>query len=84
MDTVAHASATALARSLERDAGTVEDLLDDLVDAGLLERTDVAGQYGLPPLVRQFAHAQADPTAHEPVPGTARCRSHALTGDARG
>ncbi|CAM5728159.1 NB-ARC domain-containing protein [Streptomyces hirsutus] len=84
VDTVAHASATALARSLERDAGTVEDLLDDLVDAGLLERTDVAGQYGLPPLVRQFAHAQADPTAHEPVPGTARCRSHALTGDARG
>ncbi|MFE9924887.1 NB-ARC domain-containing protein [Streptomyces sp. NPDC005774] len=84
VDTVAHESVTALARSLERDAGTVEDLLEDLVDAGLLERTDVTGQYGLPPLVRQFARAQADPTAHEPVPGTARCRSHVLTGDARG
>ncbi|MGY0067828.1 NB-ARC domain-containing protein [Streptomyces sp. QTS137] len=84
VDTMAHASVTALARSLERDADTVEDLLDELVDAGLLERTDVAGRYGLPPLVSQFARAQADPTVHEPVPGTARCRSHALTGDTRG
>ncbi|MFE9626681.1 NB-ARC domain-containing protein [Streptomyces sp. NPDC006527] len=70
VDTVAHESVTALARLLERAAEPVEDLLDTLVDAGLLERTDVAGQYGLPPLVRQFARAQPVPTAHDtdPVP----------------
>ncbi|GKQ38540.1 XRE family transcriptional regulator [Streptomyces sp. A012304] len=72
VDTVAHACVTSLARSLERAAEPVEDLLETLVDSGLLARTDVAGQYGLPPLVRQFARAQADPTVGEPQPPVSR------------
>ncbi|MCW7944234.1 transcriptional regulator [Streptomyces hygroscopicus] len=72
VNTVAHRSATALARSLERPAEPVEDLLETLVDSGLLERTDVPGQYGLPPLVRQFALSRADPTASGPD-----CAQHA-------
>ncbi|MFF7979984.1 NB-ARC domain-containing protein [Streptomyces sp. NPDC007901] len=50
----------------------VEDLLEAVVDSGLLERTDVPGQYGLPPLVRQFARARPVPAADARDPGRHR------------
>ncbi|MFH8976405.1 NB-ARC domain-containing protein [Streptomyces sp. NPDC017890] len=76
-------TATALARVLDHPAEPVEDLLERLVDAGLLERTDVPGQYGMPRLVRQYVLSRpipADPTTDlwtdltEPVSAPARSR----------
>ncbi|MFF4015232.1 NB-ARC domain-containing protein [Streptomyces sp. NPDC001843] len=76
VDGVTRTSAAALAPLPEPSAESVEepveepveDLLETVVDSGLLERTDVPGQYGLPPLVRQFALAQPAPTAAGPDP----------------
>ncbi|MEV5841258.1 NB-ARC domain-containing protein [Streptomyces sp. NPDC051985] len=53
-------------------AELVEDLLEAVVDSGLLERTDVPGQYGLPPLVGQFARARPVPATDAPDPGRHR------------
>ncbi|MFG2963217.1 NB-ARC domain-containing protein [Streptomyces sp. NPDC048288] len=50
----------------------VEDVLEAVVDSGLLERTDVPGQYGLPPLVGQFARARPVPATDAPDPGRHR------------
>ncbi|MFD6888481.1 NB-ARC domain-containing protein [Streptomyces sp. NPDC059957] len=61
VDTFAREVVDVLAESVERPAGPVEDLLEELADAGLLERSDLAGQYGLPPLIREFALTQSDP-----------------------
>ncbi|MGC9537121.1 NB-ARC domain-containing protein [Streptomyces sp. UG1] len=72
VDTVAYESVTALARSLEPVAEPVEDLLESLVDSGVLERTDVPGQYGLPPLVREFVLSQSDPMASASLTEPAR------------
>ncbi|MFJ3775430.1 NB-ARC domain-containing protein [Streptomyces sp. NPDC090075] len=50
----------------------VEDLLEAVVDSGLLERTDVPGLYGLPPLVGQFARTRPVPATDAPAPGRHR------------
>ncbi|MGW3462726.1 NB-ARC domain-containing protein, partial [Streptomyces olivaceoviridis] len=78
VDGVIRTPATALAHAPElprEPAETVEDVLETVVDSGLLERTDVPGQYGLPPLVRQFALARAAATADGPEPVWHRPRS---------
>ncbi|MFF8910877.1 NB-ARC domain-containing protein [Streptomyces olivaceoviridis] len=81
VDGVIRTPATALAHAPEppqapqEPVETVEDVLEAVVDSGLLERTDVPGQYGLPPLVRQFALARAAATADGPEPAWHRPRS---------
>ncbi|WP_234317206.1 XRE family transcriptional regulator [Streptomyces sp. NRRL WC-3744] len=86
VDGVTRVSAHALARSPEPSQASeepvehrepvepVEDVLEAVVDSGLLERTDVPGQYGLPPLVRQFALTRAAPAADGPEPAWHRPR----------
>ncbi|MEU3311385.1 ATP-binding protein [Streptomyces sp. NPDC006662] len=63
VDAVVYTCADALVQGVERSAEPVEDLLESLLDVGLLAPSDLPGQYGLPPLVRAFALAQPDPEA---------------------
>ncbi|MGV9318143.1 NB-ARC domain-containing protein [Streptomyces sp. NPDC003660] len=60
VDTVVRVFASALAQDHAAES------MEELHDAGLLERTDVVGQYGLPPLVREFARARAEQAAPDP------------------
>ncbi|MFJ6758298.1 MULTISPECIES: NB-ARC domain-containing protein [unclassified Streptomyces] len=76
VDNVVYESTDALAVLVERSAQPVEDLLERLLDAGLLEHSDLPGQYGLTPMARAFALAQPDPTEEEQVPA-ARSGTHA-------
>ncbi|MCJ1678326.1 NB-ARC domain-containing protein [Streptomyces sp. APSN-46.1] len=69
-DTGVHEVVDSLARSLERPVAPVEELLDELVETGLLERSQLAGQYGMLALVREFALALADPTRPSTSGGT--------------
>lgn len=67
VDGVTRASAiAALEYAPEPSEEPVEDLLEAVVDGGLLERTEIPGQYGLPALVRQFALARPGPAADGP------------------
>ncbi|MEW2137340.1 NB-ARC domain-containing protein [Streptomyces sp. NPDC005409] len=68
VDNVVYESTDALAVLVERSAQPVEDLLERLLDAGLLEHSDLPGQYGMPPLARAFALNQPDPTEGDPAP----------------
>ncbi|MET8773291.1 NB-ARC domain-containing protein [Streptomyces sp. NPDC004658] len=90
VDGVFRASAGALAHPPEpsqtpqEPPEQVEDVLEAVVDSGLLERTDVPGQYGLPPLVRRFTLAQAASAADAPEPAWHRPRAdHPAPGAAR-
>ncbi|MFK0014306.1 NB-ARC domain-containing protein [Streptomyces sp. NPDC091027] len=67
VDNVVYESADALAVLVERSAQPVEDLLERLLDAGLLDHSDVPGQYGLTPMARAFALTQPDPTDESPA-----------------
>ncbi|MFD6968085.1 NB-ARC domain-containing protein [Streptomyces sp. NPDC059979] len=69
VDNVVYESADALAVLVERSAQPVEDLLERLLDAGLVDHSDLPGQYGLTPMARAFALAQPDPTEEAPAPG---------------
>ncbi|MDX3534139.1 NB-ARC domain-containing protein [Streptomyces sp. MB09-01] len=80
VDNVVYGSTDALAVLVERSAQPVEDLLERLLDAGLLEHSDLPGQYGLTPMARAFALAQPDPTEEEQAPPA---RSEALARAAR-
>ncbi|KOU44848.1 transcriptional regulator [Streptomyces sp. WM6373] len=66
VDDVVYGSAEALAALVERSAQPVEDLLERLLDAGLLDHSDLPGQYGLTPMARAFALTQPDPTQEAP------------------
>ncbi|MFC9822281.1 NB-ARC domain-containing protein [Streptomyces erythrochromogenes] len=68
VDNVVYGSADALAALVERSAQPVEDLLERLLDAGLLDHCDLPGQYGLTPMARAFALTQPDPTEEPPAP----------------
>ncbi len=74
VDDVVYGSAEALAALVERSAQPVEDLLERLLDAGLLDHAELPGQYGLTPMARAFALTQPDPTQEAPPaaprPGT--------------
>ncbi|WKV73014.1 NB-ARC domain-containing protein [Streptomyces sp. PCS3-D2] len=67
VDNVVYESADALAVLVERSAQPVEDLLERLLDAGLLDHSDVPGEYGLTPMARAFALTQPDPTDESPA-----------------
>ncbi|WP_063831256.1 NB-ARC domain-containing protein [Streptomyces sp. NRRL F-2664] len=67
VDDVVYGSAEELAALVERSAQPVEDLLERLLDAGLLDHGDLPGQYGLPPMARAFALTQPDPTQEPPA-----------------
>ncbi|MFD5412047.1 NB-ARC domain-containing protein [Streptomyces nojiriensis] len=71
VDNVVYESADALAMLVERSAQPVEDLLERLLDAGLLDHSDLPGQYGLTPMARAYALTQPDPTEEDPVPAAA-------------
>jgi DNA polymerase III delta prime subunit len=62
VDTVSRGFAGAAAH------GRATEPFEELHDAGLLERTDVPGQYGLPTLVRQFTRARTEQAAPDPNP----------------
>ncbi|MEU8431300.1 NB-ARC domain-containing protein, partial [Streptomyces sp. NPDC029216] len=68
VDSVVYECADALVHSVERSAEPVEDLLESLLDAGLLAPSDLPGQYGLPPVVRAFALAQPEQDAAAAAP----------------
>ncbi len=76
VDNVVYESADALAVLVERSAQPVEDLLERLLDAGLVDHSDLPGQYGLTPMARAFALAQPDPTEEAPA-AAARTDAHA-------
>ncbi|WP_405789776.1 NB-ARC domain-containing protein [Streptomyces sp. NBC_00029] len=76
VDNVVYESADALAMLVERSAQPVEDLLERLLDAGLLDHSDLPGQYGLTPMARAYALTQPDPTEEDPVPAAARAGAH--------
>ncbi|MFG2338008.1 NB-ARC domain-containing protein [Streptomyces yangpuensis] len=67
VDNVVYESADVLAALVERSAQPVEDLLESLLDAGLLDHGDLPGQYGLTPMARAFALTQPDPTQEAPA-----------------
>lgn len=67
VDNVVYESADALAVLVERSAQPVEDLLERLLDAGLLDHSDLPGQYGLTPMARAYALTQPDPTEEDPA-----------------
>ncbi|MGZ9932134.1 NB-ARC domain-containing protein [Streptomyces sp. NC-S4] len=71
VDNVVYESADALAMLVERSAQPVEDLLERLLDAGLLDHSDLPGQYGLTPMARAYALTQPDPTEEDPANATA-------------
>ncbi|MER7821792.1 NB-ARC domain-containing protein [Streptomyces sp. NPDC096097] len=71
VDNVVYESADALAMLVERSAQPVEDLLERLLDAGLLDHSDLPGQYGLTPMARAYALTQPDPTEEDPAPAPA-------------
>ncbi|MFI8390499.1 NB-ARC domain-containing protein [Streptomyces sp. NPDC085540] len=71
VDNVVYESADALAVLVERSAQPVEDLLERLLDAGLLDHSDLPGQYGLTPMARAYALTQPDPTEEDPAPVSA-------------
>ncbi|MFG2481558.1 NB-ARC domain-containing protein [Streptomyces virginiae] len=77
VDNVVYESADALAMLVERSAQPVENLLERLLDAGLLDHSDLPGQYGLTPMARAYALTQPDPTEEDPAPATARDQAHA-------
>ncbi|MFG2990774.1 NB-ARC domain-containing protein [Streptomyces sp. NPDC048257] len=77
VDNVVYESADALAMLVERSAQPVEDLLERLLDAGLLDHSDLPGQYGLTPMARAYALTQPDPTEEDPAPAAARGEVHA-------
>ncbi|MGW6979844.1 NB-ARC domain-containing protein [Streptomyces sp. NPDC054932] len=68
VDNVVYESTDALAMLVERSAQPVEDLLERLLDAGLLDHSDLPGQYGLTPMARAYALTQPDPTEEDPAP----------------
>ncbi|WP_106982684.1 MULTISPECIES: NB-ARC domain-containing protein [unclassified Streptomyces] len=72
VDNVVYESADALAMLVERSAQPVEDLLERLLDAGLLDHSDLPGQYGLTPMARAYALTQPDPTEEDPAPAATR------------
>lgn len=72
VDNVVYESTDALAMLVERSAQPVEDLLERLLDAGLLDHSDLPGQYGLTPMARAYALTQPDPTEEDPAPAAAR------------
>ncbi|WP_405439498.1 NB-ARC domain-containing protein [Streptomyces avidinii] len=74
VDNVVYESADALAMLVERSAQPVEDLLERLLDAGLLDHSDLPGQYGLTPMARAYALTQPDPTEEDPAPAPATAR----------
>ncbi|MFJ3517344.1 MULTISPECIES: NB-ARC domain-containing protein [unclassified Streptomyces] len=76
VDNVVYESADALAMLVERSAQPVEDLLERLLDAGLLDHSDLPGQYGLTPMARAYALTQPDPTEEDPVPAASRAGAH--------
>ncbi|MEU7606499.1 hypothetical protein [Streptomyces sp. NPDC041003] len=80
VDNVVYGSTDAPAVLVERSAQPVEDLLEGLLDAVLLEPSDLSGQYGLTPMARAFALAQPDPTEEEQAPAA---RSETLARVAR-
>ncbi|MFE1828507.1 NB-ARC domain-containing protein [Streptomyces yangpuensis] len=67
VDNVVYESADVLAALVERSAQPVEDLLESLLDAGLLDHGDLPGRYGLTPMARAFALTQPDPTEEAPA-----------------
>lgn len=71
VDNVVYESTDALAVLVERSAQPVEDLLERLLDAGLLDHSDLPGQYSLTPMARAFALTQPDPTEEDPQPAAA-------------
>ncbi|MEY2228797.1 MULTISPECIES: NB-ARC domain-containing protein [Streptomyces] len=77
VDNVVYESADALAMLVERSAQPVEDLLERLLDAGLLDHSDLPGQYGLTPMARAYALTQPDPTEEDPAPAPAPARGQA-------
>ncbi|WP_109779251.1 NB-ARC domain-containing protein [Streptomyces sp. CG 926] len=77
VDNVVYESADALAMLVERSAQPVEDLLERLLDAGLLDHSDLPGQYGLTPMARAYALTQPDPTEEDPAPAAAPGRTPA-------
>ncbi|MFD8142292.1 NB-ARC domain-containing protein [Streptomyces sp. NPDC059708] len=83
VDSVVYECAEALVHSVERSAEPVEDLLENLLDAGLLTPSDLPGQYGLPPLVRAFALSRPDEDAAPAAPSPAAGAAAALVAAAR-
>ncbi|MFF3848967.1 hypothetical protein [Streptomyces sp. NPDC002328] len=61
--TLVHEVADGLDRPEAPAAELFDELLDDLMETGLLEPSQLPGEYGMPPLVRAFALIQPDPTS---------------------